>query len=525
MKKKGQGQKGTFGELELPVSRRYLFPASRRPMLLLGALLGGAVLAFLLVDLFAAGGRFVSNGPLSSNHAAFGSDCGNCHFAAGRTVSNDKCSVCHEKFGDRLGVFTFAAHYLYRSDDFRRVVPSDRERPCFACHTEHEGRAAQITRVPDGECLRCHDFGSFNDRHPEFDFVAEALPDDAGLRFPHAHHVREVGKREGLEDVERACLYCHNAEPDGKGFAPLDFDRHCDACHLGATVATPALPIRQDDRLGVETVAAILDRGAPGSRWALFSNPREFRIRGDSLVKGPLHHRDPWIEENLRTLRRRLFTDAGLADLLAASPDAPADDLRRLYEEAVATLEAQVLELRGSPDADVQAELERIESALEGLRRRLDDPYAALDETRFMLALDQRNPELTDEEAAAIDSLAADLTAPCRQCHLVADATIARVQTGQRVLRRAEFDHRAHILQRRCLDCHRRIPIAEGAATAEKLAPEVDSAAIQNLPGIETCRECHTPALASQTCVTCHYFHPNKSHRSELLLYLDRGAG
>ncbi len=521
MKNKGPGQKGTFAGIELPVSRRYVFPASRRPMLLIGAALGAGVLAFLLFDQLAGGGRFVSNGPLSSNHAAFGDDCGNCHFATERTVSNDKCSVCHEKFGDRLGVFTFAAHYLYRSDDFRRLVASDRERPCFACHTEHQGRDSAITRVPDGECLRCHDFGSFNHRHPEFDFAAEALPDDAGLHFPHVHHVREVIKRERLEDLERACLYCHNAEADGKGFAPLDFDRHCDACHLTAGVATPALPIRRGEGLGVETVEAILDRGAPGSRWALFSNPREFRIRGASLVKGPVHHRDPWIEENLRTLRRRLFPDAGLADLLAASPEAPPEELKRLYEEAIATLQAQVLELRGSPRPEVQAELERIEQALVQLGRRLEDPYTALDETRFMLALDRPDPDLSGAEVEAIESLAADLTEPCRQCHRVENATIARVQTRQRVLTRAEFDHRAHIVQRRCLDCHRRIPIAESVAGTEKIPAELDRSGIQNLPAIGTCRECHTRSLASQTCVTCHYFHPNKSHRSELLLYLD----
>lgn len=490
-------------------------------MFWVGGLLAGAALAFLLFDHFVAGGRFVSNGPLSSNHAAFGDDCGNCHFATERTVSNDKCSVCHEKFGDELGVFTFSAHYLYRSDDFRRVVASDKERPCFACHTEHEGRLAEITRVPDTECLRCHEYGSFNDGHPEFDFAAESQPDDAGIAFPHVHHVREVIQREGLEDIEQACLYCHNAEADGKGFAPLDFDRHCDACHLTVGIATPALPIRQGSELGVQTVEAILQSGAPGSRWALFSNPREFRVRGSNLVKQPVHHRDPWIEQNLRSLRSLLFEDAGLADLLAASPEAPPHELRRLYEEAIGTLEGHVLELRGSPDPEVQTELGTIEKALEHLRRRLDDPYAALDETRFMLALESRNPELDEPQAAAIEALVADLTQPCRQCHQVENATFARVQTDQKVLRRAEFDHRAHIVQRRCLDCHQRIPIAEAARTTEEIDPAADHSGIQNLPAIATCRECHTKKLAAQTCVTCHYFHPNKSHRSELLLYLD----
>ena len=87
--------------------------------------------------------------------------------------------------------------------------------------------------------------------------------------------------------------------------------------------------------------------------------------------------------------------------------------------------------------------------------------------------------------------------------------------------RRAEFDHRAHILQRRCLDCHAEIPIAENAEAVGPVDASLDRAEIQNVPGIDTCRECHRPEVAPTQCVTCHFFHPNKSRRSELLLYLD----
>ncbi len=519
--KKRSGQKGTFTPVELPVSRKYVFPASRRRLFWIGGIAAVAILAFVGLDQLLGRGMLVSKGPLSSNHAGFGNDCGNCHFAEGRTVADEKCSTCHEKFGDEIGVFTFASHYLYRSDDFRRLVPSEHERPCFTCHTEHEGRQAEITRVSDSHCIQCHDFGSFNERHPQFDVFTEGAPHEASLEFAHVHHVREVAKREGLEDVERACLYCHNARPDGRSFEPLDFDRHCDSCHLTAGIATPALPLRDGDAPGIETVDTILARGTPGSRWALFSNPNEFRTRGDTIVKRPVHHRDPWIEENLRSLRRLLFDDAGLADLLATSPDAPPNELRAMYAEAVATLEGQALELRSSPDAAVQAELGKIDTALRDLRRRLDDPYAPLDESRFLLALGNPRTDLAPAEKTAIDELVAELTTPCRQCHVVENATITRVQSDQRVLRRAEFDHRAHIVQRRCLDCHTEIPMSAALSSADEIPPDLDHAGIQNLPGIDTCRECHTEALAAQACTTCHLFHPDESRRSELLLYLN----
>jgi hypothetical protein len=519
-KKRSVGQKGSFTELELPVSREYLKPAPRGRMLVWGGLVALALVGFLLFDLWAGKGEFVSNGPLSSNHAGLEDDCGSCHFGPDRTVSDEKCATCHEKFGDELGVYTHDAHYVYRSDDFRRLVPSPEERPCFACHTEHEGRNAEITRISDSHCTNCHEFGSFGKAHPEFDFAAESIPDSGALRFTHVHHVREVRKREELEDVEVACLYCHNAQPDGKGFEPISFDRHCDACHLTSTIATPALAVAEDDLPGVETLDAIVERGGPGSRWALFSNPGDFRQLGSSVVKTTVYHRDPWILENLRLLRSLLYPDAGLADLLIASPDAAPGDVRRLYEEALATLEAQAIELRGLDQPELQADLRKIEEVLEALRLELEDPYAVLDDTRFQLAFERRNESLSEAERAEIETLVADLTQPCRQCHLVENATITRVQASQRTLIRAEFDHRAHIVQRRCLDCHTVIPIADFVDSTEKVGPELDRAEIRNLPTIGTCQECHRESQSSQRCITCHYFHPNKSRRSELLLYL-----
>jgi uncharacterized membrane protein len=120
---------------------------------------------------------------------------------------------------------------------------------------------------------------------------------------------------------------------------------------------------------------------------------------------------------------------------------------------------------------------------------------------------------------AEIEALVDDLTQPCRQCHQVRDATLVRVQKDQRVLHRAEFDHRAHILQLRCLDCHTEIPIAAALASAEGVDLSRDVAATQNLPGIESCRDCHRPGLVSNRCVTCHAFHPDRQRRADLLLY------
>lgn len=525
-------RKGTFSDLRLPVAEKYLYPGHRRRLLLLGAAAAAALLAVAAASFFLRGGAFFEAGPLSSGHAVSESDCAACHEPFGE-VASDRCSTCHEKYGDDLGVYTFAAHYLYRSNDFNRLVPSEHETACSACHLEHLGREAAITRVADRRCLPCHDFGSFNRRHPQFaplrqDSAAEGIPDDEALKFPHIHHLRELMRTRGVADVERACLYCHTARPDGKGFEPIDFDRHCDACHLTATEKTPRLPIRRPGEAvpGVLTLEAFQDSGGPAARWAFYTDPNEYRRLGNGVVKSPLHHRDRWVLENLRALRRLLYPDAGLADLLEASAEVGAGDTRELYREAVATLEERAAGLRGRPEPEVQGELERIAALLTGLERTLEDPYTPLDETAFLLALGERPREsLAAEEVEEIEGLVNDLTEACRRCHRIDRATIARVREDQDLLRRAEFDHRAHILQVRCLECHAEIPILEHLDGTRETDPAIDRAATQNLPRIESCRRCHNPEQASNRCVTCHFFHPNKSRRSDLLLYLDAGEG
>lgn len=521
-KSKSTGQKGTFSEARLAVAEGYLRPLTRNRPLLIGLLLTLAALGVALGDLWLRQGRLISNGPLSSSHASLEKDCSNCHDSESRRAEDERCLVCHEKFGDELGIYGFRPHYLYRSNDFRRLVDHEGEIPCYGCHVEHEGRDAVITRVADVQCISCHPDSSFEDRHPEFEHRREGLEDAAGLRFRHVHHVREVVKRLGTEDVEQSCLVCHNAGPDGRSFEPLSFDRHCDACHLPSTVSTPALPIRNESAgtEGVETLETILERGGAATRWAVFSNPREFRLRGSSVSKAPIYHQDPWILENLRRLRRVLYPDAGLADLLRASADVPAHESLVLYREALKTLEDQALGLRSRPEPEIQAQLQEIRKIMDELERRLDDPYAPLDETGFLLALGSVDPDLPPERVEEIETLIDELTAPCQQCHFVRRGTIGRVQKDQRQLRRAEYDHRAHITQRRCLECHTEIAIQEHLLSAEEIDVAVDSAVIQNLPGVDVCRECHNTREASDRCITCHLFHPDKSQRSNLLLYL-----
>ena len=514
--------KGTFSRLRLSVAKKYLAILSRKWMSYIGSLLALLILAYTFFNITFQKNSFLSKGPLSSSHANFEGDCASCHtkFAS---VTNEKCSVCHEKYGDKLGVYTFNAHYLYRSDDFRRLVISENENPCFSCHPDHLGREAIITQAPDSRCLLCHDFGSFNDKHPQFEFIAKQIPDNSNLKFSHIKHVQRVLKREKLGDIEKSCLYCHNPKPDGKSFEAINFNRHCDACHLTSAAATPWLKIESGNNSrspGVKTLQAMRKQPAPGAVSAFYLNPNEFQKRGNKVKKSPIYHEDPWIMENLKLLRHWIYPNPGLVDLLKTSGDVSSNNVGILYREAVQTLRQYALGLRSRPEKFVQRDLVRIDQYLQVVEKRLRDPYTPLDDTKFLLGTAVKNSSLTQDETTEFENFVNLLTEPCQVCHLVANATILRVQKDQRILKRAEFNHRDHILQRRCLDCHSRISFPESAGPAAAAVQSIDHARIQNIPGIETCQECHQAKVTSNRCITCHNFHPNKSQRSNLLLYL-----
>lgn len=513
-------KKGFFTKARLSVASSYVYPARQWRPYVIGALIAVPILAIFVYDAFAGRGDLVSNGPLSSNHALFGQDCSTCH-APYEAVTNARCESCHEKVGDPEGVYSFQTHYRYRSDDFDRSAPASSETACFGCHTEHVGGNEMITRVENRRCASCH-FGSFTDEHPELEFVAENLADPANLFFPHTVHVNEVRLEHELADVERTCLHCHRPRPDGSSFEPISFDDACGDCHLTSGTATPDLPVRDglnDESPGVVTLAAIRASGRPGTAWAFYANPNEFQERGPNIRKRPVYHADPWIMENLRLLRNRLYPTAELADLLPASAAVPPKDTRAIYEEALVTLQTRIDELRGEPSRQVQDELEALQELVDDVRERLDDPYEPLDESRFSVSVADENPDLAPEERDALETVVDDLTEPCRECHFVEQAAIQGVQADQRGLSRAEFDHRAHIIHARCLDCHNRIPIREAAAAEEPAEPEVDHAGIVNLPALQTCRTCHAPDKATDDCVSCHAFHPDKSQWSNLLRY------
>ena len=504
-------EKGFFTRIRFAVATVYPAIPSRKRLFGIGAI-AGVVLAIVFVVDASAGRATMVAGKLSESHALFAKDCSTCHTPV-HGATNANCESCHQQSSGDQRAYSLARHYQYKSSEVDRTSPKSGQLTCANCHREHQGRQHSLTAVADKTCLGCHDVGSFSKGHPEFEFAAKKLPNNSGLHFTHITHVREVMTDRKITDAEQACLSCHIARPDGRFFQPISYAKSCDGCHLQPEEKTAFVPLRSAGTPGVLTLAEIRRLGTPGSQWADYWSAAEFTEQGGAVRKSPVFHADPWVLYNLKRLRREMYPTAELADLLRASAERPAGEARALYEEAIKTLEGQMASLRGNASPDVQRELDGLRELLAQVRHRLDEPFAPLDVSRFAVTAADRAPGLDE---AAYRPVIDALTKPCQKCHFVDQATIRRVQTDQRTLVRAEFTHKAHVIQAGCVDCHSVIPFREYLANDAQPTAARDRAEIHNLPSLATCQSCHSNAAAPTRCTSCHLFHPDKSHFANL---------
>jgi len=113
-----------------------------------------------------------------------------------------------------------------------------------------------------------------------------------------------------------------------------------------------------------------------------------------------------------------------------------------------------------------------------------------------------------EEAGKTIDKL----VKPCLKCHLEVNHAIARTAAARSLLPAATFNHKAHVREAACVDCHGRIVASEEASDV-------------SLDGIAKCQSCHKWRGPSDTCRSCHRYHPAGAEADLAALGAQAGPG
>jgi hypothetical protein len=215
-----------------------------------------------------------SSGPLSAAHAQLENDCQACHLKAFEAVPDESCKACHTKVHDHADPFRLARAEP-DLDRWGKVTLAFKEAfdippgRCVECHTEHEGKQ-QMPVTAQRFCSDCHqsldtkltdtklaNAGDFGTLHPEFKpalithwtsgkpvvkrvDLSENPREQSNLKFPHALHlskingVAQMAKRLSAEHgfgSSLGCADCHDTDPSGTRFQPVNMAEDCAMCH------------------------------------------------------------------------------------------------------------------------------------------------------------------------------------------------------------------------------------------------------------------------------------------------------
>ena len=215
-----------------------------------------------------------SSGPLSAAHAQLESNCQACHVKAFEAVRDESCKACHTNVHDHADPFRLARAEP-DLDRWGKVVLAFKETfdippgRCVECHTEHEGKQ-EMPVTAERFCSDCHksldsklpdtklaNAGDFGTLHPEFQpalithwtdgkpvlkrvALSRNPVEQSNLKFPHALHLSETN---GVAQMARrlsadygfgqnlGCVDCHDADPSGTRFQPVNMAEDCAMCH------------------------------------------------------------------------------------------------------------------------------------------------------------------------------------------------------------------------------------------------------------------------------------------------------
>lgn len=143
--------------------------------------------------------RLVMPGPVIEGHAEYENDCGSCHAPFDKTSQRALCLACHE------GI----AADIDRHEGYHGRIQDITSTECRRCHTDHEGREADIVPL---------DEGTFD--HELTDFILLGAHVDLPCSSCHV-----TGSRH--RNAETDCIACHRNEEPHRG----RLGETCSDCH------------------------------------------------------------------------------------------------------------------------------------------------------------------------------------------------------------------------------------------------------------------------------------------------------
>jgi hypothetical protein len=176
-------------------------------------------------------------GPIAHAHALIGQKCAACHVSQAsfqHTATDQACLGCHDG----------PIHHANQT-----FTPS-----CSSCHVEHKGML-RMASTSDQACTQCHadlqtthgpskfvsNIRGFDSSHPEFAALRPGASDPGTIKLNHNLHLK-AGLRGPNGTVQLKCADCHQTSaasltpvaftPIDKSYMqPIDYDKHCAACH------------------------------------------------------------------------------------------------------------------------------------------------------------------------------------------------------------------------------------------------------------------------------------------------------
>ena len=418
-------------------------------------------------------------GPASTAHALFGKQCALCHGPTEgkiywRDVTDAACLKCHDgpiHHENQLRLIGTDQGYLVASN-------------CASCHVEHKGRT-RLARMSDLNCTQCHanlqtkaaashsplclapnhrierEITRFTSDHPEFAVLRSKQADAAQIKLNHEIHLKpNLRGPEGPGQM--MCTDCHQMDDKGAYMAPINYEKHCMACHL-----LDYDPRRRISPLNTPDVRQALQQGKFPEY--VSQHPELFPV---------VPHETPEVV--------RAFLQLRYMEEVSGKP-------------AMAAPAAVPLIPFFTPEQRLLSRL-RYTELPKPTKDRVDQ-FVQATETRLYRA---KKTGCVECHIVAVSDQPSAVSTKISDEGLSNDTTPLPVITPTKIptrwLPHSRFNHKAHRLLE-CVACHTETPKSRN--TTDVL-----------LPGIKACMECHRESGgASSSCVECHFYHDKNRER------------